>query len=410
MAKVRRDTKGRTLRKGESYRRATDTDCYTFRDLLGKRRYIYDRDLLSLRHKEEQYLRDKLDGVEVYALGRAEINAIYDRYIASKSELKDSTRTGYIYTYDKYVRETFGKKIISKVKYSDVLLFYKSLLDQGYSVTVVERIHCVLHPTFTMAVRDGILRNNPSDGVIAEIKKKAHSEQNVRHALSLAEERAFLDFLNQKRYERWKPFFIVMFGTGCRIGELTGLTWQDIDFDKNTISIKRSVSYRPFSQHEFKCTYEVSLPKTRSGIRVIPMLEPVRKALLEEKDFQDTYGMYNRMKLNGVSGFIFFNRYGNILIHTDVNKLIKRIVLAHNTEEREAAEREGREPLIIPEFTCHVARHTFCTRLVENSTNIKLVQSVMGHSDIQTTMNIYAEISQQKQQDLFEELNTKDVL
>ena len=140
------------------------------------------------------------------------------------------------------------------------------------------------------------------------------------------------------------------------------------------------------------------------------MLEPVRKALLEEKDFQDTYGMYNRMKLNGVSGFIFFNRYGNILIHTDVNKLIKRIVLAHNTEEREAAEREGREPLIIPEFTCHVARHTFCTRLVENSTNIKLVQSVMGHSDIQTTMNIYAEISQQKQQDLFEELNTKDVL
>ena len=170
MAKVRRDTKGRTLRKGESYRRATDTYCYTFRDLLGKRRYIYDRDLLSLRHKEEQDLRDKLDGVEVYALGRAEINAIYDRYIASKSELKDSTRTGYIYTYDKYVRETFGKKIISKVKYSDVLLFYKSLLDQGYSVTVVERIHCVLHPTFTMAVRDGILRNNPSDGVIAEIK------------------------------------------------------------------------------------------------------------------------------------------------------------------------------------------------------------------------------------------------
>ena len=82
----------------------------------------------------------------------------------------------------------------------------------------------------------------------------------------------------------------------------------------------------------------------------------------------------------------------------------------NNTEEREAAEREGREPLIIPEFTCHVARHTFCTRLVENSTNIKLVQSVMGHSDIQTTMNIYAEISQQKQQDLFEELNTKDVL
>ena len=410
MSKVRRDTKGRTLRKGETYRRDTGTYCYTFRDLLGKRRSIYDKDLLSLRQKEEQYLRDKLDGVEVYALGRAEINSIYDRYIASKTELKDSTRTGYIYTYDRYVRDTFGKKIISKVRYSDVLLFYKSLLDRGCSVTLVERVHCVLHPTFTMAVRDGILRNNPSDGVITEIRKKANFEKNERHALSLDEQRAFLHFLDNKRYERWKPLFTVMFGTGCRIGELVGLTWDDVDFEKNTISICRSVSYRPFSQHGFKCTYELSLPKTRNGIRVIPMLEAVRNVLLEEREFQETYGLRNRMELKGVSGFIFFNRYGNIYIHTEVNRTIKRIVLAHNTQEREKAEREGREPLIIPEFTCHVARHTFCTRLIENSSNIKLVQSVMGHSDIQTTMNIYAEISQQKQQEIFEGLNTKDVI
>ena len=66
--------------------------------------------------------------------------------------------------------------------------------------------------------------------------------------------------------------------------------------------------------------------------------------------------------------------------------------------------------MIIPDFSCHITRHTFCTRLCENETNVKVIQSVMGHKDIQTTLDIYAEVSEKKKKDIFDQLNDHDVI
>ena len=74
------------------------------------------------------------------------------------------------------------------------------------------------------------------------------------------------------------------------------------------------------------------------------------------------------------------------------------------------AKKEGRVPVIIPDFSCHITRHTFCTRLCENETNVKVIQSVMGHKDIQTTLDIYAEVSEKKKKDIFDQLNDHDVI
>ena len=93
-----------------------------------------------------------------------------------------------------------------------------------------------------------------------------------------------------------------------------------------------------------------------------------------------------------------------------MNKVIKRIVSDHNAKEIVDAKKEGREPVIIPDFSCHITRHTFCTRLCENETNVKVIQSVMGHKDIQTTLDIYAEVSESKKKDIFDQLNDHDVI
>ena len=74
------------------------------------------------------------------------------------------------------------------------------------------------------------------------------------------------------------------------------------------------------------------------------------------------------------------------------------------------ASREGREPLIIPRFSCHITRHTFCSRLCEKETNVKVIQQVMGHKVIQTTLDIYAEVSEAKKQEVFKKLNDEDLL
>ena len=87
-----------------------------------------------------------------------------------------------------------------------------------------------------------------------------------------------------------------------------------------------------------------------------------------------------------------------------VNRAIKRIVADYNASEEVNARKERREPVLLPDFSAHHLRHTFCTRLCENETNLKVIQSVMGHKDIKTTMDVYAEATEEKKQESFERL------
>lgn len=107
------------------------------------------------------------------------------------------------------------------------------------------------------------------------------------------------------------------------------------------------------------------------------------------------------------SGFVFSTGEGNVYTPESVNRAIKRIYEDYNKKEEETAKKENREPLLLPHFSCHHLRHTFCTRLCENESNLKVIQSVMGHSDIQTTMDIYAECTAEKKQEVFATLNGK---
>ena len=99
--------------------------------------------------------------------------------------------------------------------------------------------------------------------------------------------------------------------------------------------------------------------------------------------------------------------YVDVYTPESVNRAIKRIYEDYNKKEEETAKKENREPLLLPHFSCHHLRHTFCTRLCENESNLKVIQSVMGHSDIQTTMDIYAECTAEKKQEVFATLNGK---
>ena len=219
MAKVRKDTKGRVLHRGESYNKNKQLYCFSYTDPLGTRRYVYTQDLGRLREKEEEITRDRIDHIDIYTKSKADINFVFDRYISNRCDLRSTTMTHYLYTYDRYVRKGFGKKRIADIRYSDVLIYYRALLDRGLTISTVEAVHGLLHPTFQMAVRDSVIRCNPSDGVVAELKKKDKGKSGLRHALTYEEECSFLEYIESDDYIRWKPLFVVLFGTGCRIGE-----------------------------------------------------------------------------------------------------------------------------------------------------------------------------------------------
>lgn len=345
------------------------------------------------------------DGIQTHTANTKTLNQLFDTYMSTK-ELKQSTRTNYQYMYKNYVSDTIGKRRISSIKYSDIKKFYNSLiLEKKFKPNSMEIINTILHPVFTMAVRDGYIRTNPSDGVMAEIKKSHNWEKPKRHALTEKQQSLFVDFVaGSDTYKHWLPLFTVLLGTGCRIGEIIGLTWEDCDFTENIISINHNLIYR--QQDDGKCEMHITTPKTEAGKRIVPMFEAVRKALLQERRQQMKCG-FNTTIIDGYSGFVFTNRYGYVHNPQTINRAIKRIYTACNEQEKIQAKKEHRQPVLIPHFSAHNIRHTFCTRLCENENDLKIIQEIMGHSDITTTMNIYNEATKERKQESFARLEGK---
>ena len=405
MGEKRKDNKGRNLRTGE-YQRTDGIYQFKYTDSTGKKRVIYSKNLAELRVKEEAVKQDLKDGIKTRAEVNLTVNDMFQKYIATKTELKASTLTNYKYMYKNYVQESFGLKKLADVKYSDVKSFYNSLIkEKNFKPNSMEIINTILHPVFTLAVRDGYIRTNPTDGVMREIKQSHNWEKPKRHALTIEQQSAFVEFVaNSEIYNHWLPLFTAFLGTGCRVGELIGLRWQDCDFENNVISINHNLIYR--QTESGKCEMSITTPKTSAGIRTIPMLPEVRKAFMTERKKQMAQGG-NSTVVDGYSGFIFLNRESYVHNPMTINRAIVRIYKAYNLEETELAKKEKREPVLIPHFSVHNLRHTFCTRFCENETNIKVIQEIMGHSDIGTTMNIYAEATESKKQESFKNLAGK---
>jgi integrase len=405
--KHRKDLRGRALRDGEFQRRDNKLYVYCYTNPLGIRRSIYASDLATLRKKEDDLKKAQLDGLDTYAQGRATINSVFDRYMSIKPNLRKNTRQNYLYLYDHFVRETFGKKKIAEIKYSDVVAFYNYLLfEKKVGISTIDSLQVLLHPTFQLAVRDGIILANPTDHATAELKKNSGLKTGVRHALTPEQQEAFMGYIAEHPvYCHWWPLFTVLLGTGTRIGECLGLTWDDLDFEKQVIRIDHALVY--YSKADSPNSYiRIAKPKTDAGIRWIPMLDVVKDAFEIIKEEQESNPV-PKLEIDGYSDFIFRNRFGNMLIPPLVNDAIRRISSSYNAEEELNAKRENRVPVIIPHFSCHHLRHTFATRLCESENNLKVIQSIMGHRSITTTMDVYAECTEQKKVDTFENLAEK---
>lgn len=156
--------------------------------------------------------------------------------------------------------------------------------------------------------------------------------------------------------------------------------------------------------------FHITTPKTASGTRTIPILYPQvaeqLRALIEVMD-----ALYPEdLVMNGYHGFLFRNRSGYFLSAHNINRAIERISIAYNAEEMDQAELEDREPNLLPHFSVHNLRHTFCTRLCEKTNDIKFIQQVMGHADFSTTMDIYTHITQESMKEKAEVIKDDLVL
>ena len=391
MAEKRRDSSRTVLRKGEGQRQ---NGSYYYRwSENGKRHVIYAGSLTDLRRREDEILNHKSMGIKTES-GYISLNELYGLWKDMKTGLRDNTFQGYCYIWEMFVKDDLGKMRVNRILKSDVKQFYNRLRElRGLKPATIDGVHTVLHQVLQIAVDNRFIINNPSDNAMTEFKRSHHQRGDKKHALTAEQERLLLDFLkNNEKYSRWYPVIAVMLGTGMRVGEVTGLRWCDLDMEGKTISVNHTLVYYDHrdSENGRSCYFNVHDTKTEAGERVIPMMDRVREAFLMEKKYQEENGITCSSVIDGYTDFVFLNRNGNVHNQATLNRSIKRIIIACNDAE---FLKDPEPDVLLPNFSCHSLRHTFTTRLCEAGINPKVIQATLGHTDIQTTMNIYADVT-----------------
>lgn len=375
----RKDNQGRILRKGESQRKDLSY-VYRWTDVKGKRNQVYASTLNELRKKEEKINKEISIGITRTNITLEEQIKIY---LATKVNLENSTMENYIFYFKHSIKGSqLGKMKITDIKKSDILLFYNYLYrEKNYKPGTIKILQKLIRPSLQLACDDDIIFKNPANGCT-----KDYSEcQEKKYALTFDEEKEFLDRIKSRpRMKRYYPMYAIILKTGLRISEAVGLTWEDVDMSKKQISVNHQVQYRMY--HGEKVQFYVNTPKTKAGIRIIPMTDEVHKLFLEQRKVWMQTKKDPDFEIDGYNNFVFVSHMtGRCMNHGNIRRSMRDIVNMNSDREVQ-----------LPPISPHILRHTTCCRLAESGCDIKVLQCLMGHEDIRTTMKVYNHADQER--------------
>lgn len=283
-----------------------------------------------------------------------------------------------------------GSKKLKDIKPLDVQRALNTMEQEGISNSAMREALGRLRECMEFAVGNQMITSNPC--LIVEVPwtyKKAKEEI----ALTQEEQNALLNEVEDSWY---KEMFYFMCLTGVRVGELGGLQWSDIDFSKKCITIRRSLSC---SYCNGKKREMLVSPKTVNSTRQIPFLGEMEEVLKSQKEKQKRLRaeLGERWRSGEeFSDLVFTTGMGSPCSRYIVDKEVKKVIKRIREKEAVLAVQKQREPKVIRDFHLHTLRHTFATRCFENKMEPKVVQSLLGHSSISITLNIYTHVLDNK--------------
>lgn len=415
MMEKRRDNKGRILRNGE-VQRPDGKYMFRYTDGAGKRRAVYSWKLVStdrlkegqrgaqsLRDKEKCIFKDLDDKIKTNDAEHTTVDDLFRQFMDIRKDLKESTRCCYNDIYSKHINPVIGGRPISKIKPTEIQKLYQTMVsDGGVNPTTAQKAHSIIYQIFENAVMDNIIRTNPASNAFRNFRKTTELSPACREPLTTEQQAVFIDYIySSRQYGRLANLFTVLLGTGMRIGEALGLRWCDCDFEEGIIHVTHALMYK--RGEDGNCRYRISSPKTEAGNRDIPMFDAVEAALLRERDRKR--GNRKKFVVDGYTDFVFLNNSGQVYTQSFIYDAIQGITTSYNKEEYVKAFEENRQPRYLPKISAHILRHTFCTRMCESDVNIKVLQDIMGHRNIRTTMETYAKAMKDKKVETMQALN-----
>lgn len=227
------------------------------------------------------------------------------------------------------------------------------------------------------AVDSNLIAKNVARQINTVITKEVKKERRV---LTRSETDIFL---KTARTSRYYCLFVVALETGMRIGELSGLQWEDIDFKNRVIHVRHSMTY--FQNIETgKYCFELHSTKTNNSLRDIPLTDKAITALKEQYLNKQRIINKNRIPIDGYENLVFVSLKNTPIIQHTVAAAIDRIVEKINKENPN---------INFERLTTHTFRHTFATRCLEANIPLKTVSALLGHAQLQLTTDLYMHVT-----------------
>ncbi|MCI8824025.1 MAG: site-specific integrase [Lachnospiraceae bacterium] len=288
-------------------------------------------------------------------------------------QCKSQTIRLYRNTYKRYIQEPIGRKKVTDVKPAVLQKIINGIHKAGYSRSIITSVQTIIKGMFLQALRDGIIINNPAKNLTLPRFRKVVKEE--RRVMSKEETDIFLKYAEKSAYY---DYYRLALCTGLRINEAFALQWDDIDWKRKMICIKGTLVY------ESGQGVRKDSMKTVAGFREIPMIdasESLLKILRKKRAKTRILLGQNWKEREGLENLVLFNAFGSSLCDTNVRKDINRIV-----------ERINHDGIKFKHVTPHTFRHTFATRGLEAGIPLKVMQTILGHSSLSMTADLYSHV------------------
>lgn len=320
--------------------------------------------------------------------------------VFKKSAVSPRTFEGIIRNYRLHIEPQIGNMKIYEINTFVIQKVINNLIEQDYSNNVIKKNKHLISQFFEYAIDNKWVTINPTHKVKIRVhERKVHDNSEKYKALPPEIRTKFLEALSKDDSNFIKPLSICLMFSGLRIGEALALKWQNVDLDNKTLKIEQSITQVPKFDSEGKVISRVTVvgdTKTTCSVREIPVADIVIETLKEWKEKQNLRQKINNevtADLTAKNSFVFANDDGSVRTYSGTRKIFDRF------KRRNALDKYN--------IHFHGLRHTFSNMLFEMNENPKVIQQLLGHRDVKTTITVYNSVDSEYIRQTTEKFNEK---